>query len=206
MRRETSNEYPVRVWWTVAAFASLVLTLFTVLIPVPVWASRALRGRRPQRALPAASNESKVDRALVDLAAEVDIAVSIVEPAVEAVADYAASSFFARWMDRGSDDNWVRAVVRRASYEELEAYRAVERVLEVAEAIPEGVRAPLQGPLSDLAAGLRSVDGTVEAGAKPGSHPTRKALMERKARLERLADDLRATYQAITEPPKDPYR
>ena len=192
--------------WTFAAFASLALTLFVTLLPIPVWASRAIRGRRPQLALPPATSESKVDRALVDLAKEVDIAASIVESAVQAVADYAASSFFARWMDRGASDNWAKAIVRRASYEELEAYRAVERVLEVAEEIPEGVRAPIEGPLSELAAGLRSVDGTVKAGEKPGRHPSRKALLDRKARLEHLADGLQATYRAITEPPKDPYR
>ena len=192
--------------WTIAAFASVALTLFTVLLPVPVWVSRAIRGRRPQLALPPATSDSSVDRALVGLAREVDIAASIVEPAVQAVSDYAASSFVARWMDCGSTDTWVGQIVRRAAYEELEAYRAVERVLEVAEAIPEGVRAPIEAPLSELAAGLRSVDGTVKAGEKPGRHPSRKALLDRKARLEHLADGLQATYRAITEPPEDPYR
>ena len=203
-RREKPDEYPEQVW-TVAAFASLVLTLFAMLLPIPVWASRAIRGRPPRLALPPTSEGSKVDRALVELAKEVDIALSIVESAGEAVADYAASSFFARWMDRGSTDNWAKAIVRRASYEELEAYRAVERVLEAADDIPDGVRAPVEAPLSDLASGLRSVDGTVDAG-KPGRHPTRKELLGRKVRLDHLAGGLRALYRAITEPPKDPYR
>ncbi len=192
--------------WTLVGLA-VVLAVAAGVLPLPVWASRASRAvgsAKPQRAL----NPAPVvaEHGLAELLSEVAIAVDVAQGATRSMADYAAAALWVRWMDYGSSDNWAKSVVRRALYDEGEAYAAAARVLETADEVPEDLRDNLDAALSTLVASQHSVDGLIATDARPGAHLSSAAVRKRLQRLERLRDDLLVLHDAIASPPNDPYR
>jgi hypothetical protein len=204
-------------WWSlvlaicgpvlVVAFGVIVAALAVTLLPVPVWASRALRPASPHKALPPAgeSTASEQSRAMAVLLTEVNTAIDLVGRARDSMADYAAAAPLGWILDSKGNDNWYTGIVRQCQYDELEAAKAVERVVQAFPDLAPELSGKLEGK-SEALATLFSDLVPGESELVPGQRMSRRQARDKAKRYEATVRQLIELRTSLTDPAKDPYR